>query len=101
MITGPSRRRLNQPVLTVRKTPLLGVMERTDAQHWEERAMDAAKKDTCRQRVSLKQVELAVSLSEILLRQDGFTQGLPARVDHPEAEGAWVHPGAAEMVECS
>ena len=46
MITGPSRRRLNQPVPTARKTPPLVVMERTGAQHWEEHVMDAAKKDT-------------------------------------------------------
>ena len=47
------------------------------------------------------QPELAVSLSEKLLWQNESTPGLPAEVDHPEAEGAWVHPGAAEMVECS
>ena len=47
------------------------------------------------------QLELAVSLSEKLLWQNESTPGLPAEVDHPEAEGAWVHPGAAEMVECS
>ena len=47
------------------------------------------------------QPELAVSLSEKLLWQDESIPDLPAEVDHPEAEGAWVHPGAAEMVECS
>ena len=40
-----SRRRLNQPVPTARKTPPLVVMERTGAQHWEEHVIDAAKKD--------------------------------------------------------
>ena len=71
--------------------------------------MDATKKDTLRQFVDLDQgmdqvqdqLELVVSLSKTLLWQNESTPGLPAEVDHPEAEGAWVHPGAAEMVECS
>ena len=79
------------------------------AQHGNKHAMDATKKDTLRQLVGLDQgmyqiqdqLELAVSLSEKLLWQNESTPDLPAEVDHPEAEGAWVHPGAAEMVECS
>ena len=49
------------------------------------------------------QLELAVSLSDKLLWQNESTPPeVPEEVvDHPEAEGAWVHPGAAEMVECS
>ena len=49
------------------------------------------------------QLELAVSLSEKLLWQNESTPPeVPEEVvDHPEAEGAWVHPGAPEVVECS
>ena len=73
--------------------------------------MDATKKDTLRQLVDLDQgmdqvqdqLELVVSLSKTLLWQNESTPPeVPEEVvDHPEAEGAWVHPGAAEMVECS
>ena len=73
--------------------------------------MDATKKDTLRQLVDLDQgmdqvqdqLELVVSLSKTLLWQNESTPPeVPEEVvDHPEAEGAWVHPGAPEVVECS
>ena len=49
------------------------------------------------------QFELAVSQLETWLwRNESTPPEVPEEmVDHPEAEGAWVHPGAAEMVEGS
>ena len=96
-------------VINARKTQHLEAMAKTSARHWNLHAMDAARKGIGYQFVLegmnliQDQLELVVSRSKTLLWQNESTPPeVPEEVvDHPEAEGAWVHPGAAEMVECS